>query len=356
MDAIILSSHNSFILYGYLENEYECDDPQKSGARIAVVRGRHGRRFRAGSAGMPFLRPRLAGKPGAGDHHRHPHPHAVPARPAFRRRHPHRRQAVAGNRRGAAGCVGQRGGDTRPGTGAAGRHRRRRRAGHRRQLRHRPLDGLAEQDGGADRLWQFDLRQLGHRGRGAGDRGRRPGCRGGDRLHRRAGRAGGAGLPLLAPLLSLSAVQYGIFAGLTVYAVPQVLAATSVVSLTSVHIGTLVKLVRVLMLGPVVLLLSLFGRKEGGSRPALAHVLPWFIVGFLLLMALRSFGLVPGWALHPAQASSSMLAIMSMAALGLGVDARLVLRAGARVTGVVVMSLLVLGAISLLLIRWLGVA
>ena len=164
------------------------------------------------------------------------------------------------------------------------------------------------------------------------------------------------GLPLLAPLLSLSAVQYGIFAGLTVYAVPQVLAATSVVSLTSVHIGTLVKLVRVLMLGPVVLLLSLFGRKEGGSRPALAHVLPWFIVGFLLLMALRSFGLVPGWALHPAQASSSMLTIMSMAALGLGVDARLVLRAGARVTGVVVMSLLVLGAISLLLIRWLGVA
>src|SRR5471032_435374 len=144
--------------------------------------------------------------------------------------------------------------------------------------------------------------------------------------------------------------------GLPVYAVPQVLAATSVVSLTSVHIGTLVKLVRVLMLGPVVLLLSLFGRKEGGSRPALAHVLPWFIVGFLLLMALRSFGLVPGWALHPAQASSSMLAIMSMAALGLGVDARLVLRAGARVTGVVVMSLLVLGAISLLLIRWLGVA
>jgi len=163
-------------------------------------------------------------------------------------------------------------------------------------------------------------------------------------------------LPLLMPLLSLSALQYGIFAGLTVYAVPQVLAATSAVSLTSVHIGTLVKLVRVLMLGPVVLLLSLFGRKEGGARPALGHLLPWFIVGFLLLMALRSFGLVPGWALHPAQASSGMLTIMSMAALGLGVDARLVLKAGGRVTSVVVLSLLVLGAISLVLIRWLGVA
>ena len=46
-------------------------------------------------------------------------------------------------------------------------------------------------------------------------------------------------------------------AGLTVYAVPQVLAATAPVGLVAVHVGTLVKLVRVLMLGPVVLALSL---------------------------------------------------------------------------------------------------
>ena len=35
-----------------------------------------------------------------------------------------------------------------------------------------------------------------------------------------------SGLPLLIPLLALSATQYGMLAGLTVYAVPQVLAAT----------------------------------------------------------------------------------------------------------------------------------
>ncbi|MDQ2988083.1 MAG: putative sulfate exporter family transporter, partial [Pseudomonadota bacterium] len=59
-------------------------------------------------------------------------------------------------------------------------------------------------------------------------------------------------LPLTVPLLSFSPIQFGVFAGLTVYAVPQVLAATGSVGLSSVHIGTLVKLVRVLMLGPVV--------------------------------------------------------------------------------------------------------
>ena len=74
------------------------------------------------------------------------------------------------------------------------------------------------------------------------------------------------GLPLLIPLLHLSATQYGILAGLTVYAVPQVLAATVPAGLVSTQIGTLVKLVRVLMLGPIVVGLSLFApRLRGGT-------------------------------------------------------------------------------------------
>ncbi|MBJ7313559.1 YeiH family protein [Rugamonas sp. CCM 8940] len=163
-------------------------------------------------------------------------------------------------------------------------------------------------------------------------------------------------LPLLVPALAFSPTQYGVFAGLTVYAVPQVLAATGSVSLLSVHIGTLVKLVRVLMLGPVVLLLSLFGQQRGGARPALAHLLPWFIVGFLLLMGLRSAGLLPEAVLQPAQWTANLLTIMSMAALGLGVDARAVLKAGGRVTLAVLLSLLVLAAISLAAIALLGIA
>jgi uncharacterized integral membrane protein (TIGR00698 family) len=163
------------------------------------------------------------------------------------------------------------------------------------------------------------------------------------------------GLPLLMPLLSFSAVQYGVFAGLTVYAVPQVLAATGSISLVSVHIGTLVKLVRVLMLGPVVFIFSLLGRKDNGARPSLSHVVPWFIGGFLLLMTLRSFDLVPHAVLEPAHVSANFLTIMSMAALGLGVDARAVLKAGSRVTLTVILSLLLLGAISLGLIHVLGI-
>src|ERR1041385_4738854 len=59
-------------------------------------------------------------------------------------------------------------------------------------------------------------------------------------------------LPLLVPVLDLSLTQYGTLAGLTVYAVPQVLAATLPIGALSNQVGTVVKLVRVLMLGPVV--------------------------------------------------------------------------------------------------------
>jgi uncharacterized integral membrane protein (TIGR00698 family) len=167
------------------------------------------------------------------------------------------------------------------------------------------------------------------------------------------------GLPLLARPLGFSAAQFGVFAGLTVYAVPQVLAATAPAGLASVHVGTVVKLVRVLMLGPVVLVLSLLGADQGGNgarRPRLAQMVPWFIAGFLALLALRSCGLLPAALVGPAHDLANVCTIMSMAALGLEVDARAVLRAGSRVAAVVVLSLLGLGAASVLLIRLLGVA
>src|SRR5438128_7212466 len=77
------------------------------------------------------------------------------------------------------------------------------------------------------------------------------------------------GLPLLVPVLDLSLTQYGTLAGLTVYAVPQVLAATLPIGELSNQVGTVVKLVRVLMLGPVVLGLSLLmGRLRNTSAEA----------------------------------------------------------------------------------------
>ena len=166
-------------------------------------------------------------------------------------------------------------------------------------------------------------------------------------------------LPLLAAAAHMDARMFGVFAGMTVYAVPQVLAATAPVSQVAVQVGTFVKLVRVLMLGPVVLSLSLAGRRgepgaPGAGLPGLGKLLPWFIVGFLALVAARSANLIPAPVLGPLSAASTWLTIVSMAALGLGVDVRAIAKAGPRVTAVVSLSLVVLGAVSWALIHLLS--
>lgn len=179
------------------------------------------------------------------------------------------------------------------------------------------------------------------------------------------------GLPLLIHPLGLSFYQYGVLSGLTVYAVPQVLAATFPVSMLSGQVGTLVKLVRVLMLGPVVLFFALRQRRvtrHSEPRPSSGAVatvpwrvgrvtdfVPWFIIGFLLLAALRSFGVAPLGLIEPARLASVWLTVVAMAAMGLGCDVRTVARAGGSVVLTVTGSLVVLVLLGLGLIHGLGI-
>ncbi len=155
---------------------------------------------------------------------------------------------------GTAACGGAR---------TAHRHRRGGGSRHCRKLRHRPGPRAGPAPRHPRRLRQLDLWELGDRGGGPGDR---RGWRRRRLVHSRSPPCSESSScspapALCVPLLGLSPMQYGVLAGLTVYAVPQVLAATAPVAALSVQVGTLVKLVRVLMLGPVVLALSL-----GASR------------------------------------------------------------------------------------------
>jgi uncharacterized integral membrane protein (TIGR00698 family) len=170
-------------------------------------------------------------------------------------------------------------------------------------------------------------------------------------------------LPVVGPALGLGGFAYGALAGLTVYAVPQVIAAASPLGAVAMQTGTLVKLLRVLMLGPVCLGLSLIARRlpaptecaavsrDAPTRPDYGHLVPWFIVGFIVMVACRSLGLLPPSIIEPIGHLATLLTVVSMAALGLGVDVRSIAQAGARVVATVMLSLLTLGGMSLLLIR-----
>jgi uncharacterized integral membrane protein (TIGR00698 family) len=174
-------------------------------------------------------------------------------------------------------------------------------------------------------------------------------------------------LPSLIPPLHLTVYQYGVLAGMTVYAVPQVLAAAFPVSPVSGEVGTLVKLVRVLLLGPVVLALALLvrGRRRRASAAAqaadhagapgrtqtLGDFLPWFIVGFLVLATVRSAGLLDDALALQLRTLSQLLTTLAMAGLGLGVDLRALRRVGLPVVATVTGSLVVIVALSAIVVK-----
>jgi uncharacterized integral membrane protein (TIGR00698 family) len=164
-------------------------------------------------------------------------------------------------------------------------------------------------------------------------------------------------LPAVKPLANLNYEQYGILAGLSVYAVPQVLAATFPVSVISGQIGTLVKLTRVLLLGPFVAMFAILYRDQDDTKStgfSLRRYVPWFVTGFVLTSILRTTGIIPDSLGGHAQDISKVITIAAMAALGFGVDIRVVRKTGARVAAVVLGLLILLVTLGLVLIKLFG--
>jgi uncharacterized integral membrane protein (TIGR00698 family) len=161
------------------------------------------------------------------------------------------------------------------------------------------------------------------------------------------------GLPHLIPLLHLSDHQYGVVAGLTVYAVPQVIAAAYPVSVAAGQAATLVKLMRVMLLGPVVLVLSF--TEHHAAHLKWWRAVPWYIIGFFFTSALRTLDIIPAGTGDMVRDGARILTVVAMAGLGLAVDLAAVRRVGPRVGSTVLVSLLLMLGLSLALVRLLGV-
>jgi uncharacterized integral membrane protein (TIGR00698 family) len=163
------------------------------------------------------------------------------------------------------------------------------------------------------------------------------------------------GLPFLAPMFALNDYQYGILAGLTVYAVPQVIAAAYPVSMLAGQTATLVKLVRVLMLAPLVLVFSLVRRRHEAAlvTTKVWTLVPWFVIGFLIAGGLRSSGEVSASFATSAGTAARVLTVLAMAALGLNVDINAVRKIGPKVALTVTGSLAVMVTIALAIVKWL---
>lgn len=184
-------------------------------------------------------------------------------------------------------------------------------------------------------------------------------------------------LPLLGHAMDLDEPKFGVWAGTSVHAVPQVVAAGFSYGPTAGEVATIVKLARVLLLAPVVIGLGIwYGRKKRSQH--IAHVtrfaafttlVPPFILGFLALALANTLHLLPDFTLHlrdsflwdagdqkvvlaklVTQASTFLLTI-SMAGVGLGVDVRGLLKVGLGALYVGLASAVVLAGFSLVLLQ-----
>ncbi|BBH45726.1 YeiH family protein [Pseudomonas sp. KU43P] len=124
--------------------------------------------------------------------------------------------------------------------------------------------------------------------------------------------------PMIANALGLSPQAAGVFLGATIHDVAQVVGAGYSMSTETGDTATVVKLMRVAMLVPVIVVAAMIGRRQGidstGKRPPL---LPWFAVGFLILACVNSTGWVPLVVQGSINELSRWCLVVSIAALGM---------------------------------------
>ncbi|MGP4843892.1 YeiH family protein [Marinobacter sp. 1Y8] len=158
--------------------------------------------------------------------------------------------------------------------------------------------------------------------------------------------------PLLYPVLGLSDHAYGIFVGSTVHEVAQVVAAGSAVSDTAANTAIIEKMLRVMMLAPFLVGLSLFLAKNkhtdgnGKNTNTAARItIPWFAVLFVVASGIHSLNIVPEAAVTTLNTLDTLLLTMAMAALGLRTHIGAIRQAGIRplLLGAILFVFLVVG-------------
>jgi uncharacterized integral membrane protein (TIGR00698 family) len=168
--------------------------------------------------------------------------------------------------------------------------------------------------------------------------------------------------PLLGHALGLSQQSFGLFAGTAVNDTSSVVATAATYGTAATSHAVVVKLVRTLMIIPICLgLAALTARKQqrsaiatapaaaarhgaaagtlaspaplAGARMSLrraAKLVPWFLIGFVLVAAVNSCGIIPVGAHSPLEHASVFLVSVALSAIGLSTNVAALRKAGAR--------------------------
>lgn len=123
--------------------------------------------------------------------------------------------------------------------------------------------------------------------------------------------------------LDLTPQQMGIFSGATLHEVAHAVGAGNAMGQEISNVSIIVKMIRVMMLVPVLLILGYWvakkaksGMNADGSVQKTKVAVPWFAVGFLAVIGFNSFDLLPVPVVDAINYVDTFLLTMAMAALG----------------------------------------
>ncbi|MDY0116486.1 MAG: YeiH family protein [Sulfurimonadaceae bacterium] len=130
-------------------------------------------------------------------------------------------------------------------------------------------------------------------------------------------------------LLDMSAREFGIYVGGTIHEVAQVVAVPASVqwanaadAAEAANAAVIVKMTRVIMIAPMLILLGLYlsfiTRKDENSAGGMTLVIPWFAVYFIGMAGFNSLGLLPLAVVDVINEIDTFLLTMAMTALGMG--------------------------------------
>ena len=173
--------------------------------------------------------------------------------------------------------------------------------------------------------------------------------------------------PMLARALGLDEQQAGFFLGGTIHDVAQVVGAGYGMSQATGDAATVIKLMRVAMLVPVIMVASVFALRLAAPTDSSGHssesaadpvapgkrppLLPWFAVVFVLLILLNSFLPLPAAMVDAGNALSRVCLVAAMSAIGMKTHLKDILSVGWKPVAAVVLETLWLALLMLGLLQ-----
>ncbi|WP_277184568.1 YeiH family protein [Caballeronia sp. BR00000012568055] len=162
-------------------------------------------------------------------------------------------------------------------------------------------------------------------------------------------------LAIKAGWLHLDTLGAGLFFGGTIHEVAQVVGAASNVSPEATHIATIVKMTRVMLLVPVLLVVGFWvsrSRRADGTQQGKGKIaVPWFALGFLALVIVNSLHVLPAPATNTINMLDTFALTMAMTALGMETRIEQIRQAGPRAiaTGAILYAWLIFGGLAITL-------